>query len=260
MTRNEFSARPDGAERSPEIIVAKPVQLFLDKIEVEADIMSHKNGVLRDVEHVAGNLGKNRGIGDHRVGNASQMPNKRGDRTARIEQRMKRIDDLLPVVAEDGDFGQAGGTIHSPGSFYVNDAIHGIKIRIFPSFTFIQCLQRPDLDCLHRTSPPPSGDVVTIGAEVVAFHQSAVKVGHSTLINNEPLGAAPKARSDRYLIADVIRFASRMNENWNEPRTSANIILLIVKIRVSVLNSRYGHQSSADYRGRKRFRTSSCGV
>jgi hypothetical protein len=37
---------------------------------------------------------------------------------------MKRVDNLLSIMAEDSDFGQSGGAFHAPGGFYVNDAIH----------------------------------------------------------------------------------------------------------------------------------------
>lgn len=48
MTRNQLSARSHRTERSPKIIVAEPIKLFPNEIEIEANVMSHKNRVLRN--------------------------------------------------------------------------------------------------------------------------------------------------------------------------------------------------------------------
>ncbi len=37
---------------------------------------------------------------------------------------MKRVDNLLPVVTEDSNFGKAGRAFYVPGRFDVNDTIH----------------------------------------------------------------------------------------------------------------------------------------
>lgn len=109
--------------------MAEPVQFLPNKVEVEPDVMGHKDGVLRDVEHILSYVGKNRGIPHHIVGDARQVADKGWNRATRIQQRVKRIDNLLPIVAEDGNFGQAGGAFYAPRSFDVNDAIHDLKIR-----------------------------------------------------------------------------------------------------------------------------------
>ncbi|MDB5242024.1 MAG: hypothetical protein JWP57_2649 [Spirosoma sp.] len=89
MARNEFSACPDGTESSPEIIIAKPVQLFFNEVEVESNVMSDKNGILRNIDDVAGNIGEDRRISHHGLRNTGQMSNKRRNRAFWIEQRME---------------------------------------------------------------------------------------------------------------------------------------------------------------------------
>lgn len=43
---------------------------------------------------------------------------------ARIEQRLKLVDDSVPVVTNQGYFGKTGGPFYAPGRFNVDDTIH----------------------------------------------------------------------------------------------------------------------------------------
>lgn len=124
ITGNELAARSNGAERLPEVIVSQPAQLFLDEIEIEPHVVGNKDGIFRYLEHIAGHVGKNGGIGHHRVRNTGQVPDKRGNGTSRIEQRVKRVDNLLSIMTKNSDFSQSGWAIYAPGGFYVNDTIH----------------------------------------------------------------------------------------------------------------------------------------
>lgn len=124
ITRNEFTTRPNGTERLPEVVIPQPAQLFFDKIEVEPDVMRHKDGVFGDLKHITGHVGKNGRIGHHRLRNTGQVPDERGNGAFRIEQRVKRIDNLLPIMTKNSYFGQSGWAIYTPGGFYVNDTIH----------------------------------------------------------------------------------------------------------------------------------------
>jgi len=108
--------------------------------------MSNKNGILRNIDNVTGNVGKHRRISDHGLRNTGQMPNERWNGAFWVEQRMERIDNLLPIMAKDGNFSQSGGAVHPPGSFYVNDAIHEKQFRpdrqAVPEFLSLSVLRK----------------------------------------------------------------------------------------------------------------------
>lgn len=104
--------------------MTQPIQLLLDEAKVEADIMGDENSILGDVQDIIGDLGKGGRVLYHLIGDTRQVPDKRWDWTFRVQQGMERINNLLPVVAKDGNFSKSGWPFYTPRSFNVNDAIH----------------------------------------------------------------------------------------------------------------------------------------
>lgn len=86
--------------------------------------MGHKNGISGNVQHIIGDFGKRGRVLHHFVRDTRQVPDKRWNWAFRVQQGMKRINNLLPVVAKDGNFGKSGRAFYTPRSFNVNDAIH----------------------------------------------------------------------------------------------------------------------------------------
>ncbi len=90
--------------------------------------MGHKNRAFGNVKHPVGNGVEGGRVGNHRIRDAGQVPDKRRNGMAGIEQGMKRVNHLPPVKTKKGNLSQFGGAFHRPGSFNVNDAVHNTKI------------------------------------------------------------------------------------------------------------------------------------
>lgn len=124
MARNQFAACSDRAERSPKKIISQPVQFFFDKSKVEANVMRYKNSPFGNFEYIGCYLSKGRGILHHLVRNTRQVANKWWNGTTRIQQCVKRVNNLTSIMTKDGNFSKASRPFYMAGCFNINDTIH----------------------------------------------------------------------------------------------------------------------------------------
>ena len=123
VPRKNFPAQPYGTELVTVEVLIQPLKLFSDKIVVETHIVRHKPGVLCQLTHRIGNFLEGRSILYHPIIDAREPCNERWDVSLWVDQRVKGVHHLMPIVAENGDFSNTGWAFYSARSFNINDCV-----------------------------------------------------------------------------------------------------------------------------------------
>lgn len=115
-------------QRIPVEILVQPTELPPYKSIIEGHIMRHKSGILGQSAHIVRNLFKRRRIFDHMIINARQLGNKARNPAFRIDEGLVGINDFLPVMTQNGNFGNAARVIRPAGGFNIYNGKHKEEI------------------------------------------------------------------------------------------------------------------------------------
>lgn len=107
----------------------QPVEFFLDKAKVKADIVRHKNSVPGNFLYFVGHLIEGRRFSHHLIVDTGKFTDKPRNGVAGIEQCVEGINHRPAIVADNSNFSKPGWSLNAPGCFDVNYAIHALKIR-----------------------------------------------------------------------------------------------------------------------------------
>ena len=114
-----------GAQLFAGVGKSEPGKFFPQKTVIKRYIVGHKNGAFGHLYDLFSHFEETWGLCHHVVGNSGELGNAPGDTSFRVEQGRKCIDDALPVVQNDGNFGNAFVPGLTSGGFYVYNGIHG---------------------------------------------------------------------------------------------------------------------------------------
>jgi len=85
--------------------------------------MSYKNRVFRNLKNSIGNFFYRRGVSNQVIVDTGKSRNEIRNFTLRVYKRSELVDNLIPIVFENGDFGNLVSFYTVSGSLYVDDTV-----------------------------------------------------------------------------------------------------------------------------------------
>ena len=95
---------------------------------IEAHVMGDKNAVFHKGRKAVRDLGKNGGIGHHRITDPRQSGDKLWDGALWIDQALPAVDDLAPLHFDRADLGDAMQRRAASGGFDIHDNINLVRV------------------------------------------------------------------------------------------------------------------------------------
>lgn len=86
--------------------------------------MRHKSGVLGQSAHIIRNFFKRWRVFDHLIINPRQLGDKPWNPALGIDETLIRVDDLLAIVTQNGNFGNAARIVRAAGGFNIYNGKH----------------------------------------------------------------------------------------------------------------------------------------
>nr|AGC72850.1 hypothetical protein [uncultured bacterium A1Q1_fos_97] len=118
-----MAGQAQGAQLPPSIGITQTSEFLTDETVIKAGIVGHKNGSLGHFYNFTGHLKKTRGLFHHLVIDARQYRNVPGNGRFGIDEAFPTVDDLMAIVQNYGDFGNAITRCFSSSCFYINNGI-----------------------------------------------------------------------------------------------------------------------------------------